>query len=81
MSHHTAAGCTIVAIVQENSLFTHQVKTWAHRLSTGNEEKRAAVGTWCEINKDALLRNDYAAPGQLSRDLLSGRCYRPPTGW
>ena len=57
----TVAGCTIVAIVQENSLFTPQVKTWAHRLSSGNEEKRSAVRTWCEINKDALLRKDYAA--------------------
>ena len=39
----------------------HQVKTWAHRLSTGNEEKRSSVRTWYGINKDALLRKDWGA--------------------
>ncbi len=51
----------IKSIAETSSAFTEKVKAWAQKLPVEAGDKRAAVRSWCEINKDALLRKDYAA--------------------
>jgi hypothetical protein len=51
----------IKSIAETSPVFTEKVKVWAQKLPVQAGDKRAAVRSWCEINKDALLRKDYAA--------------------
>ena len=50
----------IKSIAETSPAFTEKVKAWAQKLPVEAGNKRAAVRSWCEINKDALLRKDYA---------------------
>jgi hypothetical protein len=55
------SGYFIKEIVKTSNKFSPSVRAWAKGLPKVDEEIRAAIRTWCQINRDALIKGDYAA--------------------